>query len=271
MSYRKKRNNTESKPLTLSDGTEVYEISESFSVNSLIDISFSRSRPVRSRHQAEYNRLDGFIVEEPINTQLARLNYIGCTLIPPDNNINKSINKTFNDNDNKLYKNLNKENNIYNQEIPINTYNKLLNQLGKFAKDLNQYETNDDIDKSNILLLTKGIKLLNNTLKEIGNKEKYKNILNKEYNPYNHTNNKLNDIINKLNVNKESISKSRDDNKDSNDNNDNSWLLYQKNKSIKTSGTCDAQYLDLESRISKLENCIGFVTDMVYFMRFCVV
>eukprot|EP01083_Nonionella_stella_P241003 841951_1 len=95
MAYRKKKTNSESKPLTLSDGTEVYEISESFSVNSLIDISFSRSRPVRSRHQAELRNLDNHIVEETINTELARLNYIGCAISAPDNRINKKINEYF--------------------------------------------------------------------------------------------------------------------------------------------------------------------------------
>ena len=262
MTYRKKRNNTESKPLTLSDGTEVYEISESFSVNSLIDISFSRSRPVRSRHQQEFARLDGFIVEEPINTELAKLNYIGCTLIPPDNDINKSINNTFNNDKNKLYKDPTKKT-IYNDELPFITYNKLLQQLTKFATDLSKYETTDDNDKANISLLTQGIKSLNQTLSIIGKNNDYKDILEKDYNPYNHSNGTLNATINDICNDKSSNDDNKDNDNDNNNNKDDSWLLYQKNKGIKTTGTSDAQYLDIESRISKLENCIGFVTDMV--------
>merc|ERR1712154_209553 len=41
-----------------------------------------------------------------------------------------------------------------------------------------------------------------------------------------------------------------------------SWILYGQKKSVQTLGTADAQFLDLESRVSTLEQTVGYVTDM---------
>ena len=261
LSYRKKRNNAGSKPLTLSDGTEVYEITESFSVNSLIDISFSRSRPVRSRDQAEYQRLDGHIVEERIDTEQARLNYIGCTLIPPDQSINKRINATFNASENKLYKDPNKES-LYS-ELPYVTYHNLTKKLVKFVRDLQKYNADDAVDRENIQLLTSGVKNLNNALAAINRDESYKEILSKKWRPYNNTNKVLEQTIANI-MDPSSRSKQADDDKEEDEQREeDTWILYQQHQDIKTVGTSDCQFLDIESRVSELEDCIGFVTDMV--------
>eukprot|EP01084_Bolivina_argentea_P146501 256498_1 len=246
MAYRKKRSNTETKPLTLSDGTEVYEVSESFSVNSLIDISFSRTRPVRSRHQAEYLRLDGHIVEEAINTERAKLKYIGCTLIPPDKWINKAINESFN-----------KRKESTASAKPYTVYNKLLNDLSRFAQDLQKYDSNDPADERNVKLLTAGINRLNETLKAIGKDSEYQPILQRNYSSTDATNHALNKIITKVSET-ETEAKHSETEEDVEDR----WYLYHKNKGAQAMGTSDFQLLALESRISKMENCVGFVSDM---------
>lgn len=268
MAFRGKRLAADTKPLTLSDGTEVYEVTQSFSVNTLIDISFNRSRPIRNRQRDLYQRLDGHIVEEPINTELAKLNYVGCSFVPPDNAINKSIEDDLNSEHGKLYADRTKYHQL-EKEIPIMTYNKLTEQLQKFATDLQEYDAKDARDGENIKLLTSGIQTLNNTLKELKGLRKYKTILSNHYRVHDRVNMALTEKIYDIK------NPDREEEEDHGDyisrlygDEEGSWILYGQKKSVQTLGTADAQFLDLESRVSTLEQTVGYVTDMVCSWKF---
>merc|ERR1712130_678137 len=190
----------------------------------------------------------------------ARLSYIGGTLIPPDQSINQAINASFIADENKLYKDTTKQP-LYD-ELPYTTYSNLTKRLIKFVQDLQKYDTDDidSVDKENIQLITSGVKHLNNALTAIYKDERYNPILNKKWNPYDNANKALQETIANI-TNPSARSKQDKDVDDANQSGD-QWLLYKKNKDIKTMGTSDCQFLDIESRVSKLENCIGFVTDM---------
>ena len=63
--------------------------------------------------------------------------------------------------------------------------------------------------------------------------------------------------------NEEEDEEEEDEDAEENENKNNSWFIYRQKQKNQSRGTVDAQYLNVEQRISNMENCMGFVSDMV--------
>ena len=144
-------------------------------------------------------------------------------------------------------------------------------QLTAFARDLQQYDSHAEapLDRANVALIASGIKALNATLNAVSKARKYKSVLSKHYRRENHANMALNETMRAIKdpSSRPAEAKAEEEEGDAMlamyGGDEDSWLLYRQGRPVKTVGTADAHFLDIEQRISSIEDCVGFVTDMV--------